>query len=96
MSETITPAVRELISAVADALRVPRAAQSTDRETYHYLIEDRVVSARVAVEIALDGGCVDWCTQWLRKETTATPVTYAPYVRPDEPAADQDGGADRG
>jgi hypothetical protein len=100
---TLSRSVLGFLTAVRDALTVPRAAPGGDfaevmerRRRRDELIADRATSVRITAGVAADLGDryladrLDSLTQYVRDYTTAAPVDFE--VRQDPPPAD---GGDR-
>ena len=98
---TLSSAVLAFLTAVRDALTVPRAAPAADfaetmerRQRRDELLADRATTVRIAAHLAVDlamcdpAGTLGYLTQTIRDGIAAAPVDYE--VRQDNT---QDGGA---
>lgn len=74
--------VRDLLTAVAEALTVPLPSIDTaDERAYHRLLERRTTDVRIYLTTMLDFADVDITRDaaGIRARTAATPVQYALY-----------------
>lgn len=101
MTEPLTPDVLDLLTAIRDALDVPRVAPAGDfaetmerRQRRDELLADRATTVRIAASVAVDfatldpAGTLGYLTQTIRDGIAAAPVDYEAQ-QADEP----DGGA---
>ncbi|MGC9437650.1 hypothetical protein [Streptomyces sp. WG5] len=69
--------VRELLTAVLDALDIPAPATADGAEAHDRVLNDRAMHARIALRDALDGPQlgVEWTTRYLRERLAESPPT---------------------
>lgn len=79
MAHPAMPAdVRELLSAILDAINIPHPATIGDTAEHHRVLAERAMHAVIALRSALDDATVmgiDWTTEYLRKRLDEHPPT---------------------
>lgn len=89
MTNHLPADIAALLAAVCDALDIPLPGiDDADERARTQLLVTRSARARIAVECVLAGHDVANNADWLRETTADTPVTYTPWVPPEQ----RDGG----
>ncbi|HEY5834650.1 hypothetical protein [Streptomyces sp.] len=86
MTEPLTPEVRDLLTAIRDALDVPISHWHTeDEQARARILDARAAAARITVEGILESGHhIAHSTAYLAGRTAETPITYTVW----QPLAD--------
>lgn len=78
---TALPAdVRELLTAVVDALDVPLADRAEDDPRHARILNRRTADVRIIAAAVIKGDGIADCTRQLRGWIADSPVTYTVYV----------------
>jgi hypothetical protein len=80
VSNHLSPAIRDLLSALRDLLDVPIAGHN-DRKAEHRLTRDRLTTAHAVIDIALDNdmpASLQALTATVRKRLAEMPTPYEP------------------
>lgn len=90
---TLGEPVRDLLTAVLEALDIPHPATVGGTEAHDRLLNDRAMHARIALRSVLDDGPlgIAWTVGYLRERLAKHPV--AGYVTVDQAHAALDAGA---
>lgn len=77
MSDEIPDPVRELLTAVLEAMDIPHAATIGDAEVRDQIVKTRTMHAVLAIRSALTGSPVgiQWTTEYLRERLAEEPPT---------------------
>jgi hypothetical protein len=81
MPNELTPEVRDLLAALAEAMNVPLpGTDDADEREFIRVAHDRTAVARLVLEGVLnDGHDLAGAAKYVRARTAEVPVTYAPW-----------------